>query len=800
MVSRNTYFAMVAVIAGFVAQGAAGLEALRLEESVVVTSPHAPATMAKVVEMLLDEIRKRTQLRLKHQPALPDEDVAVIVVGVTDGTPPGTPAPPVAVVVPQAAEGYAIWVDTTSRKAPVVCIVGRDVRGALFGVGRLLRALRMTEGRMSLDADFTVSSAPRYPVRGHELGYRNKSNTYDAWSVEQFEQYIRDLAVFGANTVQLLAELKHMDIEGHHMTESVFERTPKLTRLIGSYGLRVWIWLPPGEKAFHPETREETLAICRALFEQCSPIHAVFVPGGDPGDAHPKVLLPWLKEMADILRESHPEAEVWLSNEDMPHDWNDYLFEFLHRERPRWLTGIVFGTWVKLPIEAMRARIPAEYPIVQYADITHCIECQHPVHEWDRAYAVTLGREPINPRPMAMARIHDVTAPMSIGFNTYSDGVNDDVNKIVWSAKGWDPNVLPADVLREYGQYFIREDLGNEVATGLQALERNWQGPLIENTGVETTLALWQRIEERAGEDVKTNWRLQMALFRAYYDAYVFRRLAAETSREEKARSELEKAGEIGVDAAVARAREHLAEADSHGDAPDLRARIEQLGDLLFRNIGMQLSVEKYGAANWERGAVLDALDNPLNDRLWFESAFTEVLAMSDEPARMEKLKRLLNWEEAGPGGFYDDLGNPRRQPHLVLEKEWAADPGYVQSTQNEFITIKGREAWRRSWRDQAQTLYGTPLRMRYDNLDPNASYTLRVLYTGRFRPTMRLVANKAYEIHGSLPQPTEVTPLEFVVPREATASGTLELEWHLLSGRGCQVAETWLIATEAGK
>ena len=83
---------------------------------------------------------------------------------------------------------------------------------------------------------------------------------------------------------------------------------------------------------------------------------------------------------------------------------------------------------------------------------------------------------------------------------------------------------------------------------------------------------------------------------------------------------------------------------------------------------------------------------------------------------------------------------------------------------------------------------------MRYEGLDTQASYTVRVVYTGRFRPTMRLVANGTHEIHGPMPQPEAPVPLEFAVPKEATAGGTLDLEWHHFSGRGCQVAEVWLL------
>jgi len=135
-------------------------------------------------------------------------------------------------------------------------------------------------------------------------------------------------------------------------------------------------------------------------------------------------------------------------------------------------------------------------------------------------------------------------------------------------------------------------------------------------------------------------------------------------------------------------------------------------------------------------------------------------------------------------------LGNPERQPHLVKPKRWEEDPGFVESPQCEYSTFAGRM----SWQDQGQTLFGTPLRMRYEGLDKAALYKIRVTYVGRFRATMRLVADGGYEVHPAMPQPSQIEPVEFDIPMEATQDGTLELEWQLIEGRGCQVGEVWLI------
>src|SRR5262249_56281669 len=123
------------------------------------------------------------------------------------------------------------------------------------------------------------------------------------------------------------------------------------------------------------------------------------------------------------------------------------------------------------------------------------LRVQYPVGNWDVAFALTEGRETINPRPIAEAQIFTATAPASIGFISYSEGCNDDVNKIIWSCLGWDPTVPVVDILRQYSRYLIGETYRDDFAQGLLALERNWRGALLTNENVYTTLVQFQASE-----------------------------------------------------------------------------------------------------------------------------------------------------------------------------------------------------------------------------------------------------------------------------------------------------------------
>jgi hypothetical protein len=95
----------------------------------------------------------------------------------------------------------------------------------------------------------------------------------------------------------------------------------------------------------------------------------------------------------------------------------------------------------------------------------------------------------------------------------------------------------------------------------------------------------------------------------------------------------------------------------------------------------MQLSVEKYQAIGVGRGANLNTIDFPLNDRLWLKQRFSEIRKLESEAERQKQLAEIVDWTNPGPGGFYDDLGNLSRQPHLVRAPGFEKDPYLLESS-----------------------------------------------------------------------------------------------------------------------
>src|SRR5207244_4280917 len=96
-------------------------------------------------------------------------------------------------------------------------------------------------------------------------------------------------------------------------------------------------------------------------------------------------------------------------------------------------------------------------------------------------------------------------------------------------------------------------------------------------------------------------------------------RLLYESRLEDAAMGELRRAPRVGSLAALTAAENTLDRALTEPVAEDLRARVFELGEALFQSIHMQLSVSRYKAIAVDRGANLDTIDRPLNDRVWLQ-------------------------------------------------------------------------------------------------------------------------------------------------------------------------------------
>ena len=773
-----TCFVLIIFAVFGIFQSAAG-QVIDFSKAVLVISPeiHSPVKET-AVRVLQEEVAQRTSINLQLASKLENTPVIALATKM-DKDINGLPVPFwIGGKNPWASkpEGFRIFLEKKNGK-DILWLIGADDRGVIFAIGQFLRTAELAKNKIIFNKTNEIATSPAYPVRGHQLGYRNTANSWDAWTPVQFEKYIRELALFGTNCIE---NIPFQDGPlGPNMKIPRDVMNTKMSEICNNYGLDYWVWTPADvdladEAKFKAEVQKHA-----DFYKNCPRIDGVFFPGGDPGSNHPRFVMPFLKEVAAALKKYHPNAGLWISLQGFNDEQVDYFYEYLGKYDPDWLKGVVSGP-SSPDLAATRFRLPKKYLHRHYPDLTHTVRCQYPTENWDQAFALTEGREVCNPQPYYYAKIHNRFAPFTDGFLSYSDGVHDDVNKVVWSQMAWNPEKDVRQVMVEYSRLFFGSNVAEAGADGILALERNWVGQVEENGGIETTFAFWQNLESKHPE-LKSNWRWQQLVMRSYYDTYTKRRKIYEQNLEKEANTILEISDNIGSEKAMEEALKTVNKADKEPIATELRQKIVDYCEALFQSIGMQTSVPKYNASGAERGAILDFIDYPLNNRWWLADEFDKIRKMPTEKEKLARLEIIRLWENPGQGSYYDNVSDLSKGTRVNTRTEDATDVAWWDN---------GMSRKRLS----TQLFQNFP-KLEYPDLDPNGRYTIRISGFGdallrvdgqRIEPT---VYNKGLEEFK-----------EFQINQKYVSDGKIEVtfdqpeESHLNWRQQSKVCDIWLL------
>ena len=581
------------------------------------------------------------------------------------------------------------------------------IRGLLYAAGLFLRKTEYNNGEARLVRDIRGDHAPKKPIRGHQLGYRPTANSYEAWDEAQYRRYYLDMMYFGANTVEHLPECAG-DTRNRLMKYSSEEMCAAASGIADGLDLDVSLWMPNYE-----ETDAEAVINAQRVFAATPRIDAVFIPGSDPGDLPADALFRRAGKIYQSLIKYHPQTKIWISAQ-APHDtpeWGDAFIKEIEK-RPDFVGGVIQGPNRAMELDELRRRVPGKYPIRLYPDITHNVRCEYPVHfptdDWHYAWAATLSRESVDPRAKEMRRIHRLTRQYVVGSVSYSEGINDDFNKMIWSCMDWYGEVDLRECALDYARLFFPGGDAETLADALFGLEENWESAPEESVSVEPTLRGWLKAGE-ADPALYGNWRYLMHLFRAECDAIVRRKRIFEANLISRAR-ELLIAGDIDESEAALRSA-------PPGDIKKLRHDLEEHGKRLFEMIGMQLDVDRYCANSWERGAVLDTIDNPVTNREYLLSRFA--LAPQDPTEKRAYLLSAFDRTRVTDDEFYYSVAEQG------LECCGCAQEWYP------YMNFRGDDPNRRGTMPMEITKVfdNYSFRLNTGGFDPKSDYIMRVVY-----------------------------------------------------------------------
>ncbi|MBR6773012.1 MAG: hypothetical protein IKM29_06475 [Clostridia bacterium] len=759
--------------------------------------------------LLADELFRRTGI-----------EFAVSDVGAIQITEDKTKAP--------APEGFVF-----SSRNGEVRLTGYDKRGCIYAVGKLLRESRWYAGGLEI-SDMELSEYPKKPLRGHQIGYRNKTNAYSAWDMDTYYQYIREMALMGANSVEFMPDRTDDEDTAPCMKYNTHEVLVNTSRYSHEVGLDVWVWFPnsmrtrpnlaiPAE-GFLPETSEEAKALNAELkaeedyrefvFSSVPYIDHILIPGGDPGSLEPEDLFAFSGRVAKILHKYHPNAGVWISAQVMKND-ESFKLRFYDQvvRRPAWLTGVCHAPWVSHVMRECRERTPIDLPIRNYPDICHAICCQYPYHDLDTVWAVTAGREFYNPRPRWHRRMHELNYDYNIGSLCYSEGIADDPSKIVWLDAEWDRAIPAAKSLRDFASMYISPDHAEALASVIADFENIFDGPAAQNKAVKRVYTAMRELKKTLeGEKYMPgfgadSYRFYMPLLMSAFLLHAQKRAVRDTAVFEKALSEF---GLGGTSAEIA--ERMISDLEAVNETPDkaLYNEIWELSDVCWDKIYWKVSERKHHSPHYERGGYVETIDLPLCDSFWLKARLEKMSLLPSEEERIAYLEKTVNRTNAGPGGRYINFGDPEAMRFIEMEKQWWDEP--------EAITIPRIEHSAGMWgphklgkKDTDKVTlnrvssilgyYNAKVKIKIDGLVPSAEYELRIVFPDRFDwhgqldiPAFILCNGERLELKGCLEGDEWV--YVYGVPSGAVdGNGILRIVIDKETGpRGSGATELWLI------
>ena len=279
-------------------------------------------------DLLSSEVNKRTGLNSPIVQAMPASGNVIILKSRTSKP---ISAPASALPLKEKPEAYRIY-QSEDNNRQIVTVEGYDERGILFGVAHLLRIMQYQQGAVSFAHELSISTAPDKGIRGHQLGYRNTANSWDGWTREQFEQYIKDLVVFGSNSIESIPIFD--ESTSPHFKVPPMEMNSFISAVCQKYLLDYWMWIPAQFDLADTAKRNKYLATFQKICKESVRINGVFFPGGDPGDNSPALVMPLLKDIASILKKYHPEAKTWVSLQGFTAEQCNYVYQYIRENNP----------------------------------------------------------------------------------------------------------------------------------------------------------------------------------------------------------------------------------------------------------------------------------------------------------------------------------------------------------------------------------------------------------------------------------------------------------------------------------
>jgi hypothetical protein len=740
---------------------------------------------------------------------------------------------------------------------PVVLAIGNDRRGVLYAVGEILRQMEPRGTRFEFPDNLTRRCAPRWPVRGLIVSQgRTMIDLTGAreWTLDELRRVYLDYALAGANTF----EIGTVDHDTFEFLKSYGLDT--LTVIGGNDGDgppewqakeaigRTGGYLSPGI----PEARARLIETKETLFKAMPPHDYVHIKSGDGGGDESEASAPYggalirlCEDYARILHQYHPDTKLFMGNQKLDNAGEQAIFDFVQAEPRPWLAGMVYGPgsnamgWtpgrrqdhrtdlfayarrgaLSGYLREMHRQLGPRHDILLFTDLTHWVYSEYGLmdhelipdrnyatpprwdfwmYEWrpDDAMTQVYDRRTFHARPRNYYHVFQETAEFAIGDVAYSEGHHDHANTWIYQRLFWDPHQSVEDVVLEYARTFFGPEAAPAMADAIFQLEENVQTPITDNDEIDRMVVLVERAgRSMSPERMARDYLWRMYAQRAYLDKYIQLDVRRQRAFYDETVERLARDLKRGRVAAVV------------GDATRLELPGPSSEMLALKERSTALSEESDRIFAMKDDGLFN-LDHDYVGFGWLRRELERVAAKTDAVEQLAAVRRIVDYEDPGEGGFYDDAGAPGGAPHLVYG--WPYGDGEFSDSN------------RPSQRTMAFTTdEDRGVTFRYTGLDPQVQYRVRLTlvrpkYLPRFgkfqHQTSESIVADDVVLAENLDLPEfESDFFEYNIPREVTSDGELVLWmqkqpgigaglasdvsiWRNTGGWGTLVSEVWLM------
>ncbi|MEA2068619.1 MAG: hypothetical protein U9P12_05410, partial [Verrucomicrobiota bacterium] len=591
-----------------------------------------------------------------------------------------------------------------------------------------------------------------------------------------------------------------------------------------------------------PAARAMMIDLWGIYAKEAETLEYVNLKSGDPGGCHsaacqsnwPTIFYDLCCDIADAIHVWKPDAKVYFTNQEMDADDNEALFTLIHEDPNSPLAGYSYATggsenstygynlinpiWEQMYPEIdpdstfLYSRLSYLQPgqdILSMPDVTHWKRAGSAVWYPDPVWSETFARRTYNARPAAYENVFREQMPYCTGMIGYSEGLFDDFNKHMLLRMLWNPELAATDLSLEYYTYHCGEAAGSTLTQAVFLAEQILEQPFLSSEDdVRQYYELIQQadalmpVEYREG-----NWRYAEMKQQAIVLQYVTQRYHDLEEKYNDAQAVLWD----GVDNAtpVSAIGEALDILDLSEVAPTSSSGL--VFALVARSVDEVLNIPLDDLL-----AEAEALDDETDAEIAIrELALTRIDTMdevgvrwladqieliqeeeTDEYVIASRLRSVLDYDQVGPGEFYDNCGTIERQPHFDFTsgEVYYGSGGWPEET-------RPSQRWY-NYSFEAQP----GLEFSYEGLDTNAAYEVTVTWPNPGQLSFSMNSPNEFTIYsddeliGQVLPPSEVARFTFDIPRSATSDGAVRIKLRKVPGnaRCTCISEIWIRKKQA--